>query len=180
MKNKKRMTKQASSAGKGAGTSSSMFAKLSDLSKQTSPLSHLHHEGDGFRITSNVPIEKIADCDVLQSKQFGSFGCYFYPSDSVIEILNYKGDPQTFFKDELSVWKEQCDEDAFQDFVYHLSVESRHNDPIEGADEDEEEEELENGSEEEEENDELMDEIDKEEDWPSDDEVPKPGEEKSV
>ena len=48
------------------------------------PLPHVHATGPQWRITSKVPIDKVAEVDVLNRVLPGLLGRYIYPRDAVL------------------------------------------------------------------------------------------------
>lgn len=152
----------------------STFCRLSDWKPVSHPLTHLHHEGAGFRITSDYAIEDLLSCEVVETDLFGSMARYFYPEDSVIELVDLRGKPSDALQSMKQIWKGKCEEDSYEDDLYHMTIkldtESLHSNEKEEEVDDEEDEEVEGEEyslEEEEEEEEKED----ENLWGSDDEL---------
>ena len=63
--------------------------------------SFVHQEDEHWCITSNVPVQDLLDCAVLDELLPGSLGTYVYPSDAVLcrkERTTTTGDVQTLIE----------------------------------------------------------------------------------
>lgn len=154
---------------------SSTFCRLSDWKTVPHSLTHVHHEGEGFQITSDFAIEDLFSCEVVETDLFGGMARYFYPKDAVLELVDFKGKPSDALQSMRQIWKEKCEEDCFQDDLYHITIkldtESLHSiereEEVEEEEDEEAEEEEYSGEEEEEEEDKEDENL-----WGSDDELP--------
>lgn len=70
------------------------------------PKKHVHLTCDEFEITSDVPVHKIHECEVLNVKLWGCLGCYFYPKDATIRFFD-SNDPRKSMKDKLEKWEKE-------------------------------------------------------------------------
>ena len=133
------------------------------------PKKFIHNACDEFEITSDIPVEDIGSCDLLDKKLGGVMGCFFYPKDATIRFLGKCNDPKLKMKEMLSEWETECMAKTTIVRIHHLSVKATL--PMEPEEEEEDEEEDDEYDRSDDDEDNSAEEDDKEE-WPSDDELP--------
>ena len=83
----------------------------------SAPKRYVHYRTEAFAITSDVPVEALDTCEVLRERLCSDLGRYIYPSDATIEF--FAGDTIETVRHE---WQARCQQDAFNERVYHMSV----------------------------------------------------------
>ena len=133
------------------------------------PKKFIHNTCDEFEITSDIPVEEIGNCDLLEKKLGGLMGCFFYPKDATIRFLGNCNDPKSKMKEMLSEWERECMAKTTIVRFHHLSVKATL--PMEPEEEEEEEEDDDEYDRSDDDEDNSDENGDKEE-WLSDDELP--------
>ena len=124
------------------------------------PRKHVHLQAGGMTVSSDVPVECIHECDVLDVRLPGELGCYVYPSDAVLHVSNENA--LTFMvryrKETTTKQRQMVEAEQYN----HLTVAKRES-QARGEEEEEEEEDGEDGEDEDEEDEDNDDEDHEEE-----------------
>lgn len=133
------------------------------------PRKHVHLHAGSMTVSSDVPVECIHECDVLDVRLPGELGCYVYPSDAVLHVSNENA--LTFMaryrKETATKQRQMVEAEQYN----HLTVAKRESNPRR-EEEEEEDEDGEDGEEEDNDEDEDGDDEDGDDEEEDDDAQP--------
>lgn len=89
---------------------------------------HVHAQGKEWRITSDLPLEAVLKCELLEQPLFGELNRYLLPHDACIFMSDCKTVKE--YNKSLAAmkakWMDQCMENDGAKQVYHITLSAQH------------------------------------------------------